>query len=270
MHVASLHIYPIKSTRGVTVSSAPMQVRGLAGDRRAMIVDAQGKFLTQRSHGRLAQIKAHWLNDHIIIDIGGSVFEASRSESRMPVTVWRDTLEATIADADSNARLTTFLGEPVCLVFMDDHSERHSNPDWGKSDVSFADGYPVLITNPASLEAMNSQLDAPVPMVRFRPNIVIDHDIAWAEDGWKSLQIGGVILDLVKPCTRCEMTNLDPETGEQRGEEVTRFLGRHRRSGDRRVKGVLFGWNAIARGEGTIRSGDVVQVLETRPPWPIA
>ena len=234
-----------------------------------MIVDESGNFLSQRSNPEMTGIKAQWLGENLVLDIESKIIEVSRSENRLPVTVWRDQVNAQLADPNSQAVISDYLGQPARLVFMDDISKRSSNPDWANTDVSFADGYPFLIANTASLHALNSHMDYSVSMQRFRPNIVIDHDTPWAEDSWQSIRVGDIVFDLVKPSSRCEMTNLDPESGEKTGDHVTRALAQYRRSGDRRVKGVLFGWNAVARSQGSIQIGDPVEIIETREPWPI-
>jgi len=268
--VAGLHIYPVKSCAGVPLQNATVKVRGLAGDRRAMIIDGNNRFITLRSHNKLAKIKPAIQEDRLRLDINGQSIEPHASDKRTNCVVWKSTVDAVIADPDTNTMISDFLDQSVRLVFMDDQSQRSSNPEWAQSDVSFADGYPYLITNTASLNDLNNYLPDPITMARFRPNIVLDHLIPWAEDGWKTIKIGNVIFDLVKPCTRCEVTNLDPLTGESRGDDVTRALAKHRRSADKRVKGFLFGWNAVSRGSGIIRQGDPVEILETRDPWPIS
>jgi len=158
-------------------------------------------------------------------------------------------------------------GHPgVRLVYMDAVAHRPTNPEWAEGhETSFSDGYPVLVTNTASLAAINEHIKqagySPVGMDRFRPNVVIDADTPWAEDEWNSLQIGEVTLDLVKPCTRCIVTTLDPLTGERRPEPVLKVLKALRMSPDPRNKGVLFGVNAVVRQGGAIAVGARVQAL---------
>ena len=224
MRVSELCIYPVKSCAGVSLSSASIEQKGLAGDRRAMIVDGSGNFLSQRSHPEMTGIKAQWLGENLVLDIKGKIVEVSRSENRLPVTVWRDQVNAQLADPNSQAIISEYLGQSARLVFMDDISNRSSNPDWAKTDVSFADGYPYLIANTASLHAFNTLMEHSVSMKQFRPNIVIDHDTSWAEDSWQSIRVGDIVFDLVKPCSRCEMTNLDPDSGKKK--RATMLRGR--------------------------------------------
>jgi uncharacterized protein YcbX len=148
---------------------------------------------------------------------------------------------------------------------MDKDAERLSSEKYSEPrPVSFADGYPILITNTASLKALNKHIVAAgadsVPMKRFRPNIVIDGDEAWSEDNWKQITIGDVKLDLVKPCTRCVVTTLDPVTGVKQGKEPLRTLRARRLSKDPEIDGVLFGWNAVPRTLGRIGVGDKVSI----------
>lgn len=195
---------------------------------------------------------------------------------RLPVRVWRSTVDAALADEAASDRLSAFLQRAVKLVFMDDEASRFSNPIWAgeEAPVSFADGYPILLTATASLNALNDTIQgqggAPVLMERFRPNVVVDGVSAWDEDGWAAIQIGDLVFDIVKPCTRCIVPTFDQRTGYPRSDkQPTRALTRSRRSADERVKGVLFGWNMITRNNGSIRVGDEVKVIERRETWPI-
>lgn len=269
MKIASLHVYPVKSTRGIDVRYAEVKQRGLAGDRRWMIVDEHGRFITQREKSQLAQIKIRLAGDGLKLTIPNQapiVFTASESASRTEAKVWKSTVSAVQAEGEVNEALTAFLGKTASLVFMDEESERLSNDKYTDepAPVSFADGYPILVTNTASLKALNKHIVAadgePVLMNRFRPNIVIDGDEAWDEDKWKQITIGDVVLDLVKPCTRCVMTTIDQVTGKKQGREPLRTLKARRLSKDPEIDGVLFGWNAVPRKLGRLRVGDEVSL----------
>ncbi|TXH85029.1 MAG: MOSC domain-containing protein, partial [Rhizobium sp.] len=156
-------------------------------------------------------------------------------------------------------------------VFFDRLAKRIASPEWAGDDtpVTFADGYQILVTTTGSLKALNADLAAhgegAVGMERFRPNIVIDIDEEWPEDRWAAIEIGGIRLDLVKPCSRCIMTTQDQKTGSRDVPNPMPGMGRIRMSADRRVPGPLFGWNAVPRGEGTVKLGDAVTVLHERP-----
>lgn len=268
MQISSLHIYPVKSGQGISLKTADMRPRGLAYDRRLMIVDSDGQFLTQRQFPKLATLKTAFAEDQLMVAWPGqdALCVQATTSQRVDVRVWRSNLSAVAMKDALNTALSNWLEKPVTLVKMDGRSEREADPNWvdAPSPVSFADGYPILITNRASLDALNAHIleqgGHPVPMSRFRPNIVVNGDAPWAEDGWKQITIGDVVLDLVKPCIRCIMTTLDQSTGEKQGKEPLRALKALRSSKDARLNGVLFGWNAVPRKCGTIAVGDRVEI----------
>lgn len=279
MRIQSLAIYPLKSGCGIDLSSSEVDALGLAGDRRLMLVSPDGQFVTQRELPDLATLVVvpEAGGYRLSVDGRGSVHAGFAAEAaRKKVAVWRDIVDAALAPDAVNATLSAWFGRPMELVHFDDQARRQASADWSGPDtpVSFADGYPVLITTTASLEALNADMDihgeGRVGMERFRPNIVIDGAQPWEEDHIRSLQIGGLRFDLVKPCARCIMTTQDQETGSREGPSPMPAMGRIRMSADRRVPGVLFGWNAVARGFGSISVGDSVSVIERREePWPL-
>lgn len=247
MRITDLRIYPIKSCRGVSLDEVQVEARGLRGDRRAMIVNSEGRFLSQRTHPKLAQIDVS-LIDEMELNVGGDAVIASFSSERTNADVWHDTVSACVADAEVNAQLSDFLQEPVKLVRLDDHSMRQSDSRFGApSQVSFADGFPLLITTTASLRALGQAAGDDIPMDRFRPNIVVDTLSPWEEDAWNTLQIDGQRIDIVKPCTRCVMTTLDQATGAQVGQSTMQALIKTRGIKADWGSGVVFGVNAIAR-----------------------
>lgn len=268
LSVKSLHIYPVKSGYGIDLQQADVHARGLKGDRRFMLVDADGQFITQRQKPELTQLCVQVSETGVQLSWPEQtpfMVKFPKTKSRQSVTVWRSTVDAAIMDSDVNTALSNWLGKPVFLAFMDDVSVRMANEAWTPtpSPVSFADGYPILVTNTASLAALNAHIEAggeqAVPMQRFRPNIVVESDEPWGEDGWDALQIGDVILDLVKPCTRCIMTTLDQKSGAKQGREPLRSLKALRTSPDPRNPGVIFGMNAVARTLGRVNVGDKVK-----------
>lgn len=279
MKVTSLVIYPIKGAQGISLNHSSVEAKGLKDDRRWMIVDANGRFITQREAPRLAQIKAEFTDDGLIIDIpGGQPVRITKPNGlkRAKVRVWRSIVDAALADESINERLGIFLERAVRLVFMDSRAQRLSNPEWAgeNAPVSFADGYPILLTTTASLDALNETIDNQggdlVSMERFRPNLVVEGSLGWEEDRWRVVKIGGLVFDVVKPCTRCNVPEVDQKTGKVHTDnQPTKALKAIRRSADPRVKGFLFGWNMIARTEGSILVGDRVHVLEHREAWPI-
>ncbi len=274
MRVHSLHIYPIKGTRAVDVARASVEPRGLEGDRRWLVVDANGRFITQRSHPKLATITAQPTRTGLRLFAPGAgevLVERPLPSHRAHTVVWRHEVDAAVADEAAAAWLSDYFGQPLGLVYMDAAAERLQQGEWVAEavPVSFADAYPVLIATTASLAAVNAEIERAggerVTMRRFRPNIVVECDEAWAEDFWRTVRIGAVEIDLVKPCDRCVVTTKDQDTGAGKGPEPIASLARLRRSADPRINGVLFGWNAVPKAPGAVSVGDTVEVIARRP-----
>ncbi|PDT05247.1 MOSC domain-containing protein [Rhizobium chutanense] len=274
MRISDLFIYPLKSARGIALPAAEIDAHGLAGDRRAMITDPEGHFITQRELPDLARITLRPEPGAFRLLMEGRPelsVPPPRPETRMDVTVWKSTVSAAVADPDSNRRLSEWLGREVRLVFFDGQARRTANAEWAGegTPVTFTDGYQILVTTTGSLKALNADLAAhgegSVGMERFRPNIVIDIDEAWPEDRWAAIEISGIRFDLVKPCSRCIMTTQDQLTGSREVPNPMPAMGRIRMSADRRVPGPLFGWNVTPRGSGRITMGDTVRIVEERP-----
>lgn len=279
MKVHSLHYYPLKSARVIDVAEADIQAWGLAGDRRYMVVDPAGMFITQRELQALAQVTAAEREGVLRLAKVGeadpveATFDAAR---RMPVEVWNSRVTAAVADDAANDTLGRWLGRPVRLVHADAETRRACSAEWAGEGIEtgFADGYPVLVTTTGSLRLLNeATMEAGADMFgmeRFRPNIVVDHPEPFAEDFWAAIEISGIRFDLVKPCARCIMTTQDQLTGERGGPDPMPAMRKLRMSMDRRVPGVLFGWNAVPRATGRIRRDDAVSVLAKRERgWPI-
>ncbi len=275
MQVSALHIYPLKSARGIPLDRSAVDAFGLPGDRRAMLARPDGVAITQREVTRLARliVKPQAEGLLLALDGHGGHLQVGRPDgrTRLEVDVWDTKIDAAVCDDAVNALLSEWFGEPVRLVFFDGQSRRVANEDWAGEDapVRFADGYQILVTTTASLAALNASMEAhgegQVGMDRFRPNIVIDGAEAWAEDQWAALEINGIRYDLVKPCSRCIMTTQDQQTGSRDVPSPMPAMGRLRLSADRRVPGPLFGWNAVPRSEGSIAIGDSVRVVAERP-----
>ena len=279
--VAALNIHPLKSGRAIPLREARLAYDGLVGDRRFMLVDPDGTAITQRTMQALAQVVATPAEDGLDLSFNGETLpvrfpgEADKA-ARLSVRIWSSTVDAACADDEANDVLSGWFARPVRLVFMDAKAERRVGEAWAgtAAPVGFADGFPVLVTTTGSLDAVNRTLAAKgqpaVGMDRFRTNILISNDIAWEEDLWEAIEIGGIRLDLVKPCERCIMTTQDQMTGERTGGNPIEALAVERMSADRRVPGVLFGWNAVPRGEGVIAVGDAVRILSRRSEgWPM-
>ena len=274
MHVSELHIYPFKSGRGIALPVARIDAHGLFGDRRMMLTDPSGHFITQRELPALATLTALPQSTHLHLSLADGremMVAPPHPERRMSVAIWKSIVDVAVAEDSVNERLSGWFGRPVKLVFFDGEAERTASSEWAGPDtpVTFTDGYQVLVTTTGSLAALNADMaehgEGSVGMERFRPNIVVDCDEAWAEDRWAAIEIGGIRFDLVKPCARCIMTTQDQQTGSRDGANPMPAMGRIRMSADRRVPGPLFGWNAVPRGEGKVSLGDPVRVVEQRP-----
>lgn len=268
MHVASLHIHPLKSAAVLDVDSLDIEARGPVGDRRWLVVDAANRFVTARAEARLVLVRAlpqaHGLLLTAPARVPLAVAEPSGA-TRTAVRIWNDQVDAALAAEPAHAWLSEFLGRPVRLVFMDSASRRPVDPGCGAAhdEVSFADGYPLLVISRAALEGLNARLAQPVTMARFRPNIVVGDCAPHAEDDWRQVRIGEVTFDAVKTCTRCVFTTIDPATAvRDSAREPLATLATYRRADD--GEGILFGMNLIARSSGTIRVADPVDVLELR------
>ncbi|MFI5062919.1 MAG: MOSC domain-containing protein [Streptosporangiales bacterium] len=289
-HLASIHIYPLKSGRAVDLPGSRVEPWGLAGDRRWLVVDDTGRFVTQRAEPALALVTAGYVPAAPAaggpasgpLAAGALTLSApgrpvltvpapaqERGAEMLWVTVWSSRVRAAAAGDCADEWLSRFLGRAVRLVHLDDPTRRGVDPEFGApaDRVSFADGYPLLLTTAGSLDALGRWLVAegqpPVPMNRFRPNVVVAGAAAWAEDGWRRIQIGTVTFRVAKPCGRCVVTTIDQETA-QRGRQPLDLLGRRRRFGQQ----LVFGQNVIPDAPGTIRVGDRVQILDEadRPP----
>ena len=261
MRVAAIHVYPLKSCRAHSLQEAAVEPWGLAGDRRWMIVDDEGRFVTQREEPLLATIEVEVKAEGLELRRGDrllSVATPGPEAPRRKVTVWRSTVSVPLAAVS----LEELIGRDLRLAYMDDPTIRAVNPEYGRPEdrVSFADGYPLLLVTMASLADLNARMPAPLPMDRFRPNLVIDGAPAWAEDLWRRIRIGDTVLRIVKPCARCVITTTDQQTGARGGAggEPLRTLAKFRRRGT----DVFFAQNLLPDAVGTIRVGDAVEVLD--------
>lgn len=266
MHVLSLFIYPVKSLRGMPVDHMVLDDFGPAGDRRWMIVDSERGFVTQRTHPALANIDVGLVDGEVVVEIPGYPgLPLTAAEEACSVKVWRDSVSARRALPEASKALSNYMDQALEFVYMPESTYREVDAQWvaDRRRVGFADGYPFLIANQASLDDLNGRLDSPVDIRRFRPNILIGGDEPWGEDRWRQLAIGGERFDLVKPCSRCVMTTVDPDRGvKDPGAQPLRTLGQFRRT----PNGVLFGMNAVhAGGPGLVRVGNQVNVLEAAP-----
>ncbi len=268
MHLSSLHLYPLKSAAGVAVETLDIEPRGPRHDRRWLPVDADGRFITARQVPAMVLICAEVRGNQLHLSAPGmprlEIAMPMPDAARLPVSIWKDTVDAQRVDPAADAWLSVYLQQPTRLVFMDDHARRMIDADYALpgDEVSFADGYPLLVISQAALGALNLRLvdagSAPVVMAQFRPNLVIANAAAHAEDEWIRVRIGEVVFDGVKCCTRCVFTTVDPITGKRREDgEPLNILKDYRRT----PAGITFGMNLIPRGSGILRAGDDVTVL---------
>jgi len=264
--LSAIHIYPVKSLGGVALKSSSCTARGLQYDRRFLVVDGDGKFLTQRTLPKMATV---WVDmedggegmltlaapdlDSVIVPLQPS---AART---FKVAVWSSIVDAHEVSADANRFLSEYLGIACKLVYMPDATERKVDPEFASQGeiVSFADGYPFLLISEESLADLNSRMDRPIPMNRFRPNLVVKGCAPYAEDEWKEIRIGAASFRIAKPCARCQVTTTDQATGELSGPEPLQTLARYRNS----PHGVKFGQNLLPVQLGSIGVGDAVEIV---------
>ncbi|MCB1625264.1 MAG: MOSC domain-containing protein [Pseudomonadales bacterium] len=255
MHVAAINIYPIKSCAGIALKTSRLLDTGFEWDRHWMLVDPADRFVTQRELPQLATVVPHFESHELVVAAPG---ESDLSVPLAPVgkshavRLWRDRVRGRDCGDSAAAWFSRVSGRPLRLVAFDPALARVSNQAFTAPAVAhteFADGYAVLVLSESSLEDLNSRLAAPLPMTRFRPNLVLRGSRAYQEDEIRSLQIGDVELRIVKPCERCKITTVDQNTGRAEGDEPLRTLRTYRY--DRQLKGVIFGQNAIVmRGIG--------------------
>jgi uncharacterized protein YcbX len=263
MNLQAIHVFPVKSCRGLSPTEAEVGDRGFEGDRRFMLVDAERQFLSQRRLPTMALLHTAFEGARLRLTGPGVALELparpAGGEARR-VRIWDDEVDAWSLGPEAAGALSAFLGLACELVYMPDSTERPVDTDWAPAGyrVGFADGFPYLLTTTASLAELGRR-GADVEMLRFRPNLVVDGAEPFAEDGWQQIRIGDVRFSVVKPCARCTIPNVDPATAEV-GVEPTRTL-----VGFRKLDGqVRFGHNLIAQGRGRVRVGDPVVVLSAR------
>ena len=298
MKVSEINIYPIKSLKGIALNEALVEKRGLRFDRRWMLTDPDGMFFTQRQVPKMATVEVAVENGQLKVESesAGSFpipFEPDKGH-RQNVIVWHSEVAGLVYNGEVSEWFSDVLGKKCQLVRMPESSERHvSEPfDTGDDIVSFADGYPLLLIGEASLEELNRRIaenadkdvrvpDAdegvrvPLPMNRFRPNVVVTGSRPFEEDDWARIAIGETVFRVVKPCARCQIPTIDQDRGEFDGKEPSRTLAsfrmaKHVHPDNYEAYGqppnaVLFGENLIPENPGgTISVNDEVKVLERR------
>jgi hypothetical protein len=261
--LSSLIYHPIKACRGFEVDATNVERMGLQHDRRMMVVTPEGEFLTQREYPKLAWVTPTLKDGTLILsapDFDSVQVPIQTTGTSQPVNVWHSKgVQAIDQGGEAAGWFSAWLGRAVRLVHIADGFKRKLNPQYAVNDddhTGFADGYPILIISEESLEDLNSRLETPVLMNRFRPNIVIKGCEPFAEDTWNQIRIGDVKLSIVKPCARCVVTTIDKETLEQ-GKEPLKTLGKYRKH----ELGAIFGQNVIPLNGGRLQLGMSVEVL---------
>lgn len=263
MHLVGLGVHPLKSARGLQLTRAEAGPSGLRHDRRWLIVDEHDRFVSQREDPRLGQITPEVGADELHLDAPDvprlSVPLTPSERPTRTVTIWDDRVDAWSCGPDADAWMRGLLGPGYRLVVMPEDTIRPVDPAYAEPNdrVSFADGFPYLLTTTASLEELNRRADSELTMERFRPNLVVAGSEPFEEDHWRRIRVGDMTFRVAKPCARCVITTLDPDT-QAAGPEPLRTLARFR-SRDGKV---LFGENLLPDGIGTVHVGDAVEVLE--------
>lgn len=260
--LASIHIHPVKSLGGFSVPEVRLTDRGLEHDRRWMLIDPDGRFLSQRECREMACLhctpvgpgfRVSDVRSGAFIDLPWELAEGEPVRAR----VWDDAVDLLLADHAVHGWFSEALLRPVRLAFMPQRTVRITDPTYAEVPVALNDAFPALIISQASLDDLNTRLSMPVPMERFRPNLVIAGGAAFQEDAWRAVRIGSVRFHLVKPCARCVIPNTDQHTGVRLNEPL-RTLASYRTVGHK----VLFGMNATYEPAGMLRVGDPVGAAE--------
>lgn len=272
IELTGLRRYPIKSCRGEDLAEAAVEPWGLVGDRRWMVVDPAGDVVTAREANRLVLVDPEITNRGVRLTAPGIADLLVDRPTDGPLTeveIWRDRVVTRLADSAAHTWFSEVIGRPLELVYLDDPRRRPVDPDYAEPGdvVSLADGYPLLLATEESLAQLNSWIatgprpeDGPLPMTRFRPNLVAAGADAYAEDSWTRVRVGEVTFRVVKPCARCVLTTIDPDTAVRTKEPLV-SLARHRNVGGK----TLFAVNLVPEAPyGTVRVGDQIEVLSTR------
>ena len=257
-----IYIYPIKSSGPISLTSSVVEEKGLQFDRRYMLIDENGKFITGRTHPQLTQVSVRLISNGLVVDAPSmqtlTILENDFSKERITSKVWADEVDALHCNVGYDLWFSLFLEKNCQLVYCSDSTTRFVKRK--ETQVSFADGYPLLLVNQRSLDQLNARLESPVSSLQFRPNIVVNGDFPFVEDSWKRIKIGDVEFEVSKPCGRCPFINVDPKTGISLNEIPFDTLAKFRFF----EGSVDFGQNLIAQNSGQIKAGDELQVLETK------
>lgn len=265
--LTGLYVYPIKSAGGIALQEATLDDRGIEYDRRWMLVDESGRFMSQRRYPRMALISTRLTTEHLVVEAPempplSLPLQPERATAPVEALVWSDVVRAVSVGGNATEWFSEFLGVRCRLVYMPDDAVRRVDPDYAEAGdrVGFADGFPFLLVSQASLEDLSAKLERKVPVDRFRPNLVVGGCDPFEEDSWRRLHIGGVDFRVAKPCSRCSIVMTDQDTGG-RDREVLATLAGYRRSG----KKIFFGQNLAHDSVGSLHVGDAVEIHKDGP-----
>jgi len=267
--ISQLYIYPVKSLGGFEVQSAQLTDRGLQYDRRWMVVDSSNNFLTQRVHPSMSLLQAAIVNNELIIynknNIADkiSTFLQPALVATSKVIVWDDVCQAQYVSAEADEWLSAALNMPCRLVYMPDSEKRKVDSQYALQDevTSFSDGYPVLIIGQASVDDLNKRMPEPLPMDRFRPNIVFTGGLPYDEDTMEHILVNNIDLYGVKLCARCVLTTINQSTA-LKAKEPLKTLAGYRMKNNK----IYFGQNILYKQTGTIKVGDIIKTIKSKPP----
>lgn len=260
--LSQITIYPIKSTAGISLSNSWVDSFGLSFDRRFVLTAPNGNFITARTDPKLTLIQANLTATGLIITAPNmptlNIHYAHFSSAYKSITVWHDEIQGQHCQVAYDSWFSDYLAKPCQLIFFGGDSKRYVKNS--STQVAFADGYPLLLISQASLAELNKRSPADVSMQQFRPNLVVEDCDAFSEDGWQHIRIGEVAFEIVKPCSRCIFTTVNPETGEfHPQQEPLNTLAKFRQGED---KEIYFGQNVLPLNTGQIKTGDTVHLIK--------
>jgi hypothetical protein len=264
LKLTQIWTYPIKSLGGISMATGNVMEKGIQYDRRWMLVDPDGKFMTQRIYPNMALFTLAFDHPSLLVSYRDESITIPlappESGNDRQVQIWDDTVSAVEVGTEYSDWFTKNLGIACTLVYFPEQNRRPIDPDFNRNDnqVSLADGYPYLMIGQSSLDALNEKMSSPVPINRFRPNFVFSGGKPHDEDLWSDFLIGTVPFVGVKPCSRCVLTTVNQETGEK-GVEPLRTLSTYRKNGS----SIHFGQNLVARGNGVVHVGDSITFINS-------
>lgn len=261
--LSQIYVFPVKSFTGFSVDHWPVVPTGLRYDRKWMLIDENGQFLSQRRLPKMTLIKTRITDGQLIISASGEKdhhlpLDSEEGED-IPVHIWTDKCTAKSTDPEIDAWLSRILDYPCRLVYHPDTEKRKVDPRYAAEtdETAFSDGFPFLLANEASLAALNTAMQLEFSMLRFRPNLVVAGCDSYAEDKWRQISIDNILFKLPKPCARCPIPTVDPETGLT-GKEPLTTLSKLRRWENK----VYFGQNALHDKTGVLNVGSQVEIIE--------